>query len=983
MRKVFGFLLLLLAPFAARAQGVVAQAPSADWRTIETAHFRLHFPAASEAWSRRAAARLEAIRDRVVAEVGYAPPEVVDVLVSDPFAEPNGEAFPFLGWPRMILWTSPPGPESALGHYRDWSELLITHEETHLVHLLRPSRNPLLRLLRPLVPAGPIVLGAPRWVTEGYATVVEGRLSGAGRPNGDVRAAVLRRWAQAGRLPSYARLASDRRGWQGMSMAYLVGSAYLEWLEERAGPGSLRKLWARMTAKSGRSFADAFRGVFGDSPEALYDRFRAEVTWRAMEVERRLAAAGPAERREGELWQDLSWTTGDPAVSPDGGRLAIVLHSRDRPAEMVVWSTAPNTEAEAKWKQEQEKLLARDPEDVPAVRTKPLPRKPLYTLPNHDGVTPASPRWLRDGRAILYVRYEPDAQGFLHPDLFRWTVETGEVRRLTHAADVRDPDPAPDGTWAVAVRNRDGFSQLVRVELASGEVRDLTPPSVEEVYDRPRLSPDGRRVAFARHREGAWRLVVREVATGAESVLAPPPDATVSSPAWSPDGNTLYAVVGDRGFVDLWAWPAGGTGAGSAEPVRRTRSRGAALAPEPTPDGTALFYLALDPDGLDLYRLERPPGEPAQAALPAAPAPVEIPATLAPAVRPPTPPPPPPLPVAAVPPSRPYGEGRPEVMSLLGGSASSAGGVWEAGVRAGDVVGRLDVLALGALSSNGWPEGGALALAWRGWPVAVGFHAFGSRERPAQQPGHLAAALRELDLDRRGLEAAAHWDRQWGGGDLTLRAAALWNRIQPERGLVLDRALDQEIAALSGGYGGFVTHGLWRLEDGLAAHYEAGATGGASWSRYGGTLWLGGGHDDDRLLLSWQRDGSSRVERPFDLYQLGGGDSSLLPRTALAARIEVPALPAGLLAGAEHEGQRAELRLGFLPLPLFYERHRLWSGDGKGGWLALAGLEREWTVGPFPVGRLPRLDLRAGVARVLDEPLKDDTRWWLIAVWRP
>ena len=36
--------------------------------------------------------------------------------------------------------------------------------------------------------------------------------------------------------------------------------------------------------------------------------------------------------------------------------------------------------------------------------------------------------------------------------------------------------------------------------------------------------------------------------------------------------------------------------------------------------------------------------------------------------------------------------------------------------------------------------------------------------------------------------------------------------------------------------------------------------------------------------------------------------------------------------------------------------------------------------------RLPAFDLRAGVARVLDDPfgeLEDDIRWWLITVWRP
>ena len=358
----------------------------------------MHYPAASEAWARSAAARLESIRQRVVAEVGYDPPEVVDVLVSDPVADANGEALPILGWPRMILWTSPPGPESEIGHYSDWAELLITHEETHLVHLLRPSRNPARQLVERILPVGPITLGAPRWVFEGYATVVEGRLTGSGRPNGDIRAAILRRWAQGGKLPSYARLASDSGTWRGMSMAYLLGSAYLEWLEERAGPGSLRNLWARMTARAPRDFDGAFRGVFGDSPENLYDRFRAELTWRAIEAERR-----SGKEIEGELWQDLAWTTGAPALSPDGARLAVVLRSKDRPARLVVWKTAPDEEAETKWKERREEIAKRDPEDVPAVRTGPLPRKALYTLESHDGPDPTTPA-LDAGRQIHPLR---------------------------------------------------------------------------------------------------------------------------------------------------------------------------------------------------------------------------------------------------------------------------------------------------------------------------------------------------------------------------------------------------------------------------------------------------------------------------------------------------------------------------------------------------------------------------------------------------
>ena len=71
-------------------------------------------------------------------------------------------------------------------------------------------------------------------------------------------------------------------------MAYLVGSSYLEWLEAREGAGSLQRLWKRMASRRGGDFATAFRAVFGRSPSDLYDRFRAELTARSIDEEKRL-----------------------------------------------------------------------------------------------------------------------------------------------------------------------------------------------------------------------------------------------------------------------------------------------------------------------------------------------------------------------------------------------------------------------------------------------------------------------------------------------------------------------------------------------------------------------------------------------------------------------------------------------------------------------------------------------------------------------
>ena len=953
---------LTVAALLAGAASASAQGPSADWRTAVTPHFRVHYTAPAEAWALRAAAKLEAVRARVIAEVGYAPPQVVDIVVSDPVAQANGMALPLLGSPRIVLWTSPPGPASGIGSYTDWTELLTVHEETHLVHMLRPSRSPVQRLAEALLPVGPIALKAPRWVDEGYATLVEGKLTGSGRPNGDLRAAILRQRARAGTLPTYEQMASDSQSWLGMSMAYLAGSAYLEWLVERSGPDTLKRLWARMTARESRSFDAAFEGVFGEPPARLYERFCADLTWRAVEAERRL---GPT-AVEGEVWQKLAWTTGEPAVSADGTKLAVVVRDRTRPSRLVVWSTGPDVEAERKWKEQVERRLGRDPDDVAPVRSRPLPRKPLRELATRNGAEPFTPRFLADDTAIVFVRFETDGEGFLHPDLFRWETETGDVRRITRFADVREADPSPDGTWALAVRNRHGLSQLVRVDLATGEVADITPPSVEVVYAQPRVSPDGTRVAFARHRDGEWKLVVRELAGGREIVLPTPGRAILAYPAWSGNGRTVFASLGSQGFIDVVSWP--GDGAGS--PVAVTRTTGAALAPAPAPDGSAVYFLALNADGLDLRRLDL------RASAPPEPRPST--ADLAPAVRPAAPAAPLPLAATGAVASGGYGLGRQEPAVIAGGSVSPSSSAWELGARLGDVVGRLDVTAVGGGGSGAGPRGGSFAAAWRGWPVTVSLQLFETRERPSEQGVSVPGIGTSLDVDRRGVEIAASWQRRWDTGGLDAGGGALLGSVEPVGSDSLDRTV------------GFVTVratdtpsiGQWRFPHLLEARLEAGRTGDDSWRRSGGRFEVGVVRDGDGLLISYERNAVRDAAGPPERLQLGGLDSSLLPESALVARIPVPALPVGTLVGDEHEGERATILLG--GLPLFFERHRMWDDGGpRGDWLRLAGLEWDIASGPVPLVKLPGFRLTLGVARVLDDPLKGRTEAWLALAWRP
>jgi hypothetical protein len=713
MKSIHLIIILLAVP-------AFAQGPSGDWRTAETPHFRVHYPRQYEEWALRAAERLESVRDAVSKEVGFTPPQTIDVLVINPVAEPNGVAWPFLDTPRMIFFAEPPGPDEQLGAYGHWIDLLAVHETAHLVHMLRPSRNPLERAFeRFALPLNSITLRAPRWVLEGYATVVEGRLTGAGRPSSAIRALILRRWAENGRLPSYGQLNSDRR-FLGMSMAYLMGSAYLEWLEQRSGPDSLRNLWARMTARHRRSFNEAFVGVFGDRPDRLYARFTAELTASAMTIERGSAM------REGALFQETPRASGDPAVSPDGTQIAVVVRDRDQPEKLVVWSTGAPEEEEKKYEERVKEILARDPEDVRAIRTKPLPRKALHTLVMPDGGDIDGPRWMRDGKSLLFAHRVRDAQGFLHFDLYRWDFDS--LTRITQLADVRDADPLPDGRSAIAVRSRIGATQLVTVDLAGGAVTPRSEASIDNVVTHPRVSPDGRRIAHVAHRGGRWTLYVDDVA------VEVPGDP--ASPEWI-SNEELVVTVFSRGFAELHRAK---FDENAHEPI--TRTSGGAFDPAPSPDGR-LFFMSLDPDGYVVRVLDK---------IDPVPPPPALDASLVPAI----PPQPltPPVFIAQPVTSRPYGLGRQE----LGWFASTNFGpdqqAIELGARLGDVVGRLDALLIGSLGRDDATEGVALATAWRGWPVELHAHAFSANESD-------------------GIELRGRWSRHFQQSRLTLEAGAL------------------------------------------------------------------------------------------------------------------------------------------------------------------------------------------------------------------
>ncbi|MBA3670995.1 MAG: hypothetical protein H0W68_03090 [Gemmatimonadaceae bacterium] len=943
-----------------------AARPWLDWRTTETEHFVFHYPAHYREWTLALAHRIEAVRTEVTAVVGFAPTERVHVVVDDPSNLANGAAFTPLDAPTIVLWPTPPDPRDQIGNYRVWGELLATHEFAHVAHLTRPSRNRATRLLQSLspVPIGPIASGAPRWVLEGYATYVEGRVTGTGRPNHAWRAAILRQFALEGRLPGYAQL--DATGpWQTGNFAYLAGSAFLEWLGRREGDSSVTALWRRMTARTTRSFDRAFAGVYGASPAELYGRFSAEVTGEALSLERTLDRSG---RAEGLVVQHLLRDTGDPAISPDGRFVALVVRLPDAPSQLVVWRTAdePDTLAERR-RAEQRK---RDPEDVPDRVVSPSPRRSVITLVATDGAPYESPRWLSDNRHLLVVRRMPMADGTVRPDLFRWSAEDGTLERLTRGASIRDADPATDGSWAAAVRCDRGWCDLVRVQLATGAITLLRAGSPTRNYYRPRVSRTTGEIVVSEQRGDRWRIA-RVSAARNELAYADPDDgATRYDAAYAPDGRTIVTTSEASGIANLE----------QLDPVTNRATRlssvtGAAVAADVAPD-SAIWFLSLRAAGLDLHRLRpdsalKPVNDSAAVRL-----------ALVDSLTPILPPPPPLAPldsarrprVSAIGDEYAYGRGPTRLRYLPAATSGFGGTTLLLGLLRTDPVGRFSASLLTALGTAARPEGVSATVIARGTRTVREVNAWSSHEHPSRELPN--AGKLGLDLVRHGGAVRLERMRAGDGGELTGLAAAVAERHHATGLESVTRVAGIVVGTLRTRQRDNET----RFAEQLSSHSELGETDGGLYFRQIGALVAGVGKGDDppstlRIAYGSLGGGGGTLRESF---ALGGFASPLIDAVYDARRVDAPAYPTGSARGTTFTSIRVAIPVS--PVELFYS---LVSPNVFERVLRSYGVEIEQALPSFAPLGTPALSAFAGIARAVDEPVKGNWRYYLSVAIRP
>lgn len=132
------------------------------------------------------------------------------------------------------------------------------------------------------------------------------------------------------------------------------------------------------------------------------------------------------------------------------------------------------------------------------------------------------------------------------------------------------------------------------------------------------------------------------------------------------------------------------------------------------------------------------------------------------------------------------------------------------------------------------------------------------------------------------------------------------------------------------------------------------------------------------LRVRYQRDVARNIDEAGELLEVGGLPSSIVPDSAFANRILEPALAVRTLTGERYQGLRVQARVPVLPVEVFYQQHRMNRER-----LTLAGVALSLSSDPWPLLRLPAVDVTLGAAQPIDGSIDDDINWWFGMRWRP
>lgn len=552
-----------LLPLPAAALGAD---PWVDWRSADSAHFRVHYRGDQRAQAEQVAQAAERAYARITPTLQWQPGGRIELVVYSEFDVANGFSTPL---PFNLVGAFLAPPDGELLDNSPWLDLLLTHELVHAIQLDKVRGAPnVLRMIFGRIAWFFPNLFMPSWAHEGLATVHEGAQDGgvpaaAALGRGRLYGPHFEGWLRAQQAQGFPGLAELNANGRALPLAksYLYGGYFFDFLARQYGPQAAAAFVENYSGNIVPRFHTNPRELTGQTMDTLWEAFRADLD---QQVTQRAAALRALPERLGPTLGPAQFDIASVAALPDGRILAV---TDDGVGERRLLRLEPDGRAQT-----------------------------LATLGGAYGRLDANARG-----EVLLTQTDLCDDHYLAYDVYRVDPRAGGVERLTHCAHLRRATAV--GEQILAIQLQAGRTRLVRLAHDGSGLQPLyTPPEGVDLLDLA-ATPDGRALQWIQRRAGEHQLV--ELPLNAAGVAAgdAAPRLRLSSNApmhgLRPGAQGPEFILATDGVTQVWRL--------AGDRLQQlTHSHTGVLAQAGTQADGALATVVIAAEGARLHRLADP-----------------------------------------------------------------------------------------------------------------------------------------------------------------------------------------------------------------------------------------------------------------------------------------------------------------------------------------------------------------------------------------
>ncbi len=448
--------------------------PEYNWYTIKGRHVVVHFHEGAERTARIVAKIADEVWDPITTLYEYEP-ETVHFVIKDIDDYANGATYFFDN--KIEIWAS--SLDFDLRGAHNWLRNVISHEFTHMVQIQASikttrsipavylqflnyedkRRDDILYGFPNFIASYPVaMINVPAWFAEGTAQYMRKDFN---YDNWDThRDMILRSYALEDKMLSWNEMGVFSKTSLGNESVYNAGFALTRYISQKYGEDKLREISYKLGKLTNFTIDAAFEDVLGKSGADIYDEWSSylknDYFIRTESLRKNLVVGDTiAKKGFGNFY---------PALSPDGKKLYYVSN---KSADYFGLSSI----YEYDLKTGKEKSIA--------------------------GNVRSTISFLPGGNKIIYSKLSDDNKNWINiHDIYSYDMTTEEETRLTHGLRANNPNVSKDGKYIVFLFQRDGTTNVGRIDADGKNFKRLTFfENGEQVYN-PKFSEDGNYIIF-------------------------------------------------------------------------------------------------------------------------------------------------------------------------------------------------------------------------------------------------------------------------------------------------------------------------------------------------------------------------------------------------------------------------------------------------------------------------------------------------------